>query len=150
MSAGFKCPPALPAPMEPTDDQLRALLQGSRTIAVVGMSKNPDKDAHRIPARLLAWGYQVIPINPTADEILGQRCYASLREAPRPIDIVDVFRPSEDVPPVVEEAIEAGAKAVWMQTGIRHPQAAARARAAGLLAVQDQCITVAHRRLLGA
>lgn len=135
--------------MNPSDEELRRLLRDSRTIAVVGMSKNPEKDAHRIPRLLLGWGYTVIPVNPTAAEILGQKCYPSLREAPGPVDIVDVFRPSEDVPPVVEDAVAIKAKAVWMQTGIRNPEAAKKARAAGLLVVEDECISVAHRRLLG-
>ena len=136
------------ASMNPSDDQLRALLQGAKRIAVVGMSKNPEKDAHTIPRYMLQEGYDVIPVNPTADEILGRKVYKSLREVPGPIDIVDVFRPSEDVPPVVQDAIAVGAKAVWMQTGIQHPQAAEQARAAGLTVVQDRCISVEHRRLV--
>lgn len=134
--------------MNPPDDVLRALLKEARTIAVVGMSKNPEKDAFTIPQRLIAWGYDVIPVNPTASEILGRTSYPSLKAVPRPIDIVDVFRPSEDVPPIADDAVAVKAKALWMQTGIANAQAAAKARAAGLVVVEDSCITVARRRLL--
>jgi uncharacterized protein len=135
-------------PMNPPPDALRSLLKGARTIAVVGMSKNPEKDAHTVPAQLAAWGYDVIPVNPTAPEILGRTCYPSLRAVPKPIDIVNVFRPSEDVPPVADDAIAVKAKALWLQTGIAHPQAAAKARAAGLVVVEDACIRTLHRFLL--
>ena len=130
-------------------DALRALLLDARTIAVVGMSKNPEKDAHTVPRYLLEHGYKVIPVNPTAPEILGQKSYPSLREVPGPIDIVNVFRPSEDVPPVLEEALAVRPKAVWLQTGIRHDGAAGKARAAGLTVVQDTCIRTTHRMLVG-
>jgi hypothetical protein len=136
------------APGNPSDDALRRMLTQAKTIAVVGMSKNPDKDAHRIPALLIEWGYRLLPINPTTDQILGLRCYKSLRDVREPIDIVDVFRPSEDVPPIVDDAIAVRAKAVWMQTGIAHERAAAKARAEGLDVVQDRCISVEHRRLV--
>lgn len=135
--------------MNPDREALKRLLQGARTIAVVGMSKNPEKDAHTVPRYLLEHGYRVIPVNPTAPEILGQKCYPSLREVPGPIDIVDVFRPSEDVPPVMDDAIAVHAKALWMQLGIAHPQAAAKGRAAGLTVVEDRCIRVDHGMLLG-
>lgn len=134
--------------MNPSEEQLRALLKAARTIAVVGMSKNPEKDAHTIPRFLLEKGYKVVPVNPTATDILGLKCHASLREVKEPIDIVNVFRPSEDVPPIIEDAIAVGAKAVWMQTGIAHAQAAAKGRAAGLTVVEDQCIRVTLGRLL--
>lgn len=143
-------PGPLAAPMDPSDEDLRRLLAGARRIAVVGMSKNPGKDAHRIPRYLIEAGYDVVPVNPTADEILGLKSYRSLREVPGPIDIVDVFRPSGDVPPVVEDAVAVQARAVWMQTGIRNEAAAERARRAGLAVVQDRCMMVEHRRLLGA
>lgn len=136
--------------MNPSDAQLRDLLRSARTIAVVGMSKNPEKDAHTVPMFLRERGYDVVPVNPTATEIAGLPSYPDLAAVPRPIDVVNVFRPSEDVPAIVEQAIAVGAKAVWMQTGIRHAEAAAKGRAAGLLVVEDQCIRFTHRRLLGA
>ncbi|HEV8361739.1 MAG TPA: CoA-binding protein [Candidatus Thermoplasmatota archaeon] len=135
--------------MNPGPGELRALLQGARRIAVVGMSKNPEKDAHTIPAYLIAQGYDVVPVNPSAAEILGRKSHASLRDVPRPVDIVNVFRPSEDVPPIAEDAIAVGAKALWLQTGIAHAEAAAKARAAGVVVVEDACIRATHRLLLG-
>jgi hypothetical protein len=135
--------------MNPSDEELRALLKGARRIVVVGMSKNPEKDAHTVPRYLLEHGYDVIPVNPTATEILGRKSYASLREVPGPIDLVDVFRPSEDVPPVVDDAIAVNAKTVWMQLGIAHREAAEKAKKAGLVVVEDRCMRTEHRRLLG-
>jgi uncharacterized protein len=134
--------------MNPSEAELRALLQRTRTIAVVGMSKNPDKDAHTVPRFLMERGYTVIPVNPTATEILGQRCYPTLRQVPGPIDLVNVFRPSEDVPPVVQDAIAVEAKAVWTQLGIRDDPSAAQARGAGLVVVQDRCLRVEWQRLM--
>lgn len=134
--------------MDPSEADLRALLQRTRTIAVVGMSKNPEKDAHTVPRFLMEKGYEVIPVNPTATEILGLRCYPSLREVPKPIDLVNVFRPSEDVPPVVQDAIAVRAKALWLQLGIRHDASAEQARKAGLVVVQDRCMRVDWQRLM--
>jgi len=131
------------------DSQIRRILASYRRIAVVGMSKNPGKDAHEIPLYLHDHGYTIIPINPTADAILGLRSYPRLTDVPDDYDVVVIFRPSADVPPIVEEAIRAGkAKVIWMQTGIRHDEAAQRAEAAGLLAVQDRCMRTDHLRLM--
>ncbi|NOZ58100.1 MAG: CoA-binding protein [Euryarchaeota archaeon] len=136
---------------EPSDEEIRELLRSARTIAVVGFSTNPAKDAHRVPKRLMELGYRVIPINPFAEEILGERSYPSLLDVPRDIkvDIVNVFRPAEEVPEIVEQAIQIGARALWLQLGITHEEAAERARRAGLTVVQNRCIKVEHRRLLG-
>jgi hypothetical protein len=136
------------AMQEPSDAQLRRILTQCRAIAVVGFSKNPDKDAHTVPRYLMEHGYRVVPVNPTADEILGLRCYQSLLDVPGPVDMVNVFRPSEDVPPVAEQAVARRAKVLWTQLGIRHDEAAARARSAGLEVVQDRCIRVEHARLM--
>ncbi len=132
-----------------SDPELRDILTRYRTIAVVGCSTNPEKDAHRIPAYLQAQGYRIIPVNPFAEEILGETAYPSLLDVPDDFDIVDVFRPSDDVPPVVDQALETPAKVVWMQLGIRHEAAARKAREAGLLVVQDRCMKVEHARLVG-
>lgn len=136
---------------EPGDDEIRVLLQNARTIAVVGFSTNPAKDAHQVPKKLMELGYRVIPVNPFAEEILGERCYPSLREIPREIkvDIVNVFRPAQEVPDIVEQAIEIGARAVWLQLGITHEDAAKRAREAGLMVIQNRCIKAEHLRLFG-
>jgi hypothetical protein len=136
---------------ELSDEEIKELLQNAKTIAVVGFSTNPEKDAHQVPKKLMELGYRVIPVNPFAEEILGERCYPSLREIPRDVkvDIVDVFRPAEEVPEIVEQAIEIGAKAIWLQLGISHDEAAKRAREAGLKVIQNRCIKIEHLRLLG-
>ncbi len=134
-----------------TDDpRLREILSSSRRIAVVGMSKDPLKDAHTVPKYLLERGYDVVPVNPTATEILGQKAYPNLSSVPGHIDVVDVFRPSADVPAIVDEAIKDGrAKVIWTQLGIRHEEAARKAEAAGLTVVQSRCMRTEHLRLFG-
>jgi len=129
-------------------ERLRKILESIRTIAVVGMSTNPEKDSHTVPAYLLEHGYRILPVNPNASEILGRKSYPRLSEVPEPVDAVLVFRPSEDVPPIVDEAIRIGAKTIWMQLGISHETAAQAARAAGLEVVMDRCMRTTHRRLL--
>ncbi len=136
---------------EPGEDEIRELLKSAKTIAVVGCSTNPVKDAHRVPKKLIELGYRVIPVNPSAEEILGERCYPSLLDIPGDVkvDIVNVFRPPGEVPEIVEQAIKIGAKAIWLQLGITHDEAARRAREAGLMVVQNRCIKVERLRLLG-
>jgi hypothetical protein len=129
------------------DAALRDLLANARTIAVVGYSDDPTRTSYQIAGYLKRAGYTVYPVNPTVAEIEGQRSYATLAEVPEPIDIVDVFRRSEYLPEVVDEAIAAGAKAVWAQFGISHPAAAEAAEQAGLPLVMDRCIKVEHSRL---
>lgn len=124
----------------PSDDQIRQILTDATTIAVVGASSNPDRPSYGIMERLQRAGYTVIPVNPRETEILGERVYPSLAEIPVPIDIVDVFRRSEDTPPIADEAVRAGAKTLWLQTGISNDDAAARATAGGLHVVMDSCM----------
>jgi uncharacterized protein len=131
------------------DDQVRKILREIHTIAVVGCSKDPAKDAHRVPKYLQMHGYRIIPVNPTATEILGEKAYPSLDAVPIPYDAVDIFRPSADVPPVVDQAIPGPARVVWMQLGIRNEEAAKKARAAGKTVVQDRCMMRDHARLFG-
>jgi hypothetical protein len=134
-----------------SDAEARRVLGQGKTIAVVGCSTNPEKPAHSVPKYLQEQGYTIIPVNPTAKgEILGKTVYASLRAVPGPVDVVDIFRPAADVPPIVDEAIAIGAKAVWMQEGIVHNAAADRARAAGLHVVMNKCMMKLHRALPGA
>jgi predicted CoA-binding protein len=128
-------------------DEIRDILAASKTVAVVGLSDNPGRASHNVAAYLQRNGYRVIPVNPMVSEVLGERSYPSLRDVPEPIDLVDIFRRSEDVPPVVDDAIAVGAKAVWMQEGIVHEGAAAKARAAGLKVVMDRCTLKEHARL---
>ncbi len=124
------------------------ILTEAKTIVVVGASKNPEKDAHQIPKYLQEHGYRIIPVNPTADVILGEKAYKSLSDVKEPYDVVDIFRPSEDVPPIVDEAIRGPAKVIWMQLGIENPAAAEKAEAAGKIVVQNACMMIAHRKLV--
>jgi len=128
---------------------LRNLLETSRRIAVVGCSPRPDRDSHRIASYLVSAGYDVVPVNPGQPEILGLKCFPDVASIPGPVDIVDIFRSPEHVPPVVEEAISSKAKAVWMQLGVGNDEAAQRASDAGLLVVVERCIMVVHRSLFG-
>lgn len=131
------------------DDETLAAVLDCDTVAVVGCSSTPGKDAHEIPAYLQRHGYRVIPVNPTADEILGERAYDSLADVEEDVDVVDVFRPSGEVAGIVEAAVERGdVTAVWTQLGIRDDEAARRAEDAGLLVVQDRCMKVEHGRLI--
>jgi hypothetical protein len=118
-----------------------------RTVAVVGLSPKPHRESHGVAQYMQAHGWRIIPINPNASEILGEPAYPSLTEAARhhSIGLVNVFRNSEDVPPVVDEAIAIGAKAVWLQLGIEHALAAQKARDAGLQVVQNKCLMVEYR-----
>jgi predicted CoA-binding protein len=127
------------------------ILKKYRTIAMVGLSADPYRPSYFAATYLQREGYRVVPVNPryAGQEILGERVYGSLTEIPFPVDIVDVFRGPEHVPPLVEEAIAIGAKVVWMQLGVRHPEAAARARGAGLQVVEDRCAKVEHARFFG-
>jgi len=131
----------------PTTDEIRALLANATTIAMVGASSNPEKASYGIMQKLQRAGYRVLPVNPRETEVLGERAYASLLDIHEPIDIVDVFRRSEDTPPIADEAVKIGAKALWLQTGIVNEDAAARAKAGGLLVVMDACIGATHALL---
>jgi hypothetical protein len=132
-----------------SDHDLKEILLSAKTIASVGLSSNQNKESYWIAAYLKEQGYKLIPVNPTADEILGEKAYPDLQSVPELIDVVQVFRRPEDVPPVVDDAIKAGAKVVWMQEGIVHEGAAQKARQAGLQVVMDACMRATHRRLIG-
>ena len=132
-----------------TEETIRHILSTSKTIASFGLSTNPAKPSYGIAQYLQKRGYEIIPVNPGADEILGVKAYPDLASIPKPVDVVQVFRPSADVPPVVEAAIQIGAKAVWMQAGISNDEAAESARRAGLLVVMDHCMREEHIRLYG-
>jgi predicted CoA-binding protein len=130
-------------------NSLRRILRENRVIAVVGLSADWFRPSYFAAKYMLEHGYRVIPVNPKYPEILGQRCYKSLREVPEKIDIVDIFRKTQDVMPIAEEAIAVGAKVLWQQLGVKNEAAAARARAAGLEAVMDRCVKIEHGRLFG-
>lgn len=130
-----------------TDDELLALLRGVRTIAVVGASARPGKPSHSIPALMIEAGYTVVPVNPSASEILGRRAYPSLADVPHAIDVVDVFRPAEEAPSVAEQAVAIGARVLWLQLGITSPGARRIAESAGLTYLENICIGHTTRRL---
>ena len=123
------------------------ILNSSRTVAVVGLSLKPDRPSYKVASYLKEQGYRIIPVNPTEKEILGEPCYPDLASVPMSIDVVNIFRRSADVPPLVEEAIKIGAKAVWMQEGVINEEAANRAREAGLMVVMDKCMLKEHQNL---
>ncbi|MHA1110970.1 MAG: CoA-binding protein [Promethearchaeota archaeon] len=122
------------------------ILNESKTIAVVGMSKNPEKAAHRIPKYLKDAGYKVIPVNPTAKEILGEKAYAKLEDIPEQVDIVDVFRPSEHTPEVVKSAVKLNPKLIWLQLGISNKESKAIAEEHNIAYVENKCLMVEHRK----
>ena len=133
-------------------DPIHALLAAARTIAVVGCSADPRKDSHEVAAYLQQAGYRIIPVNPAVAEVLGERCYPDLASIPVDVkvDIVDVFRRPEHVPPVAEQAIARGARSLWLQLGITHPEAERRAAEAGLQVVSNRCLKVEHQRRFGS
>jgi uncharacterized protein len=135
------------------DQEIAQLLSTARTIAVVGLSGNPDRPSFGVAQYLQSKGYRILPVNPTIDSVLGEKSYASVSEIPEKadvqVDIVDVFRRAEFVPALAEEAIKIGARCLWLQLGVIHEEAARRARDAGLLVVMDRCLAVERLRLAG-
>ncbi|MGD1118034.1 MAG: CoA-binding protein [Dehalococcoidales bacterium] len=131
--------------MDVTED----ILKNSRVVAIVGLSSNPERPSNVVGKYLKENVYQVIPVNPTETEILGLKSYPDLASIPVKVDVVDIFRRSEDVPPIVKEAIRIGAKAVWMQEGVRNEAAAAEAEKAGLKVVMDKCMRKMHLKMTG-
>jgi predicted CoA-binding protein len=127
---------------------IRRILKDSKIIAVVGLSPKPQRPSHQVARYLMAAGYTIIPVNPGHDTILGLPCYPNLRAVPVPVDMVDIFRRPEEVLPIVEDAIGIGARFIWMQAGIVHEEAAAKAEAAGLVVIMDRCTMVDHMNLL--
>ena len=140
--------PASAVEWEETDRIAEQILRDSKTIAVVGLSPNPERESHEVARYLQSQGYRIIPVNPQASEILGERSYADLADVPDQVDVVDIFRRPEHVPAIVETAIAKGIPAIWMQQGVINEEAAERARSAGLRVIMDRCTQVEHRRLL--
>jgi hypothetical protein len=135
----------------PAEDisSLRRILKENRVLAVVGLSANWHRPSHFAAKYMLEHGYRVIPVNPQYQEVLGQKCYASLRDIPEKVDMVDVFRKSEDVMPIAHDAIAIGARVLWQQLGVKNEAAAAKALAAGLESIMDRCVKIEHGRLFG-
>jgi predicted CoA-binding protein len=136
----------LPHDAPPSADPIFDILTKYKTIAVVGLSSNPMRPSHGVTEYMQSSGYHIIPVNPNEREVLGEPSYARLEDVPQKIEIVDVFRRPEDVPPVVDAAIIVGAKVIWMQSGIANESAAETARAAGLTVIMDACILVEHKK----
>jgi predicted CoA-binding protein len=136
----------LPDGASASADPILEILKKYRTMAVVGLSSNPARPSFGVTEYMKGAGYRIIPVNPNETEVLGEKSYARLEDVPEKIEIVDVFRRAGDVPPIADSAIKVGAKVVWMQLGIENAEAAERARAAGLIVVEDACILVEHRR----
>ena len=132
----------------PDTDSVRDLLRSARVIAVVGLSSKRSRPSYGVSQYMQRAGYRIIPVNPNEAEVLGERALANIEAVAEKIDIVNIFRRSEFVPDIVEQAIRMGASAVWMQEGVVHEEAAARARAAGLIVIMDRCLLKEHRRLL--
>jgi predicted CoA-binding protein len=146
---GDSCEPAQPTGLTAEQraayqnpDAVRTILNGSRRVAVVGLSTDSQKASHQVADYLKTAGWQIVPVNPKADTILGLKAYPDLKSIPGPIDLVDIFRPTADVGPFVDDAIAIGAKAVWQQLGILNVEAAEKARQAGLLSIVDLCVKI--------
>ncbi len=132
----------------PSREQIKQILQDANNIAVVGLSDDPSKTSHMVSEAMQRKGYRIIPVNPNASEILGEKCYPTLADVPEPIDIVNVFRRPEHTPPVAKDAVAAGAKVLWLQLGIANDEAAAIAEEGGLTVIMDRCIKVEDSILL--
>ena len=127
---------------------IEEVLRECKTVAVVGLSPRPNRPSHSVAAYLQAQGYRIVPVNPMIDEVLGERSYPDLEAVPFPVELIDVFRRSEEVPAVVEQAIRVGAQSVWLQLGVIHHEAAAKAAEHGLDVVMDRCTAIEHRALV--
>lgn len=136
----------LPADSTSSTDPIAQILQEAKTIAVVGLSSNPARPSFEVARYLQSVGYRIIPVNPNEREVLGEKACARLEDIHHPVDVVDVFRRSEDVPPVAKSAVGIKAKVLWLQQGIENAAAAKVAQAAGLLVVEDACLLVEHKK----
>jgi predicted CoA-binding protein len=130
-------------------EEIAAILKNSRVVAMVGLSADASRPSYLVAQYLQGHGYRIVPVNPTCTQILGEKCYSSLKEIPFPVEVVDIFRKVEAIPAIVDEAIEIGAKVVWMQLGLVEPQSALKAKQAGLKVVMDRCMKVEHGQHLG-
>ena len=132
----------------PADEEIKEILKKNKVVAVVGLSPKPERDSHKVAKYLQDHGYRIVPVRPKAKEILGERAYASLKDIPFPVEVVDIFRKVDAIPGIVDEAIDIGAKVVWMQLGLAENQSAQKAREAGLQVVMNKCLKIEHNRYL--
>jgi uncharacterized protein len=135
--------------MDDDTEKLRRILKTAKTIAVVGLSAQWHRPSYFAAKYLQDHGYRIIPVNPMYDSVLGEKCYKSLRDIPDPVDVVDCFRKSAEIPALAEDAIAIGAKVLWMQLGVQSPQARQRAEGAGLEVVENRCVKIEHGRFYG-
>lgn len=133
-----------------TEAEIAAIVARFRRVAIVGLSPDPERPSYQVAAYLKDRGFEIFPVNPKCQEVLGRPCYPDLRSVPPPVEIVDIFRQVEAIPAIVDEAIAVGAKVVWMQLGLESPEAAAKARAAGLQVVMNRCLKIETSRRLPA
>jgi len=136
------------AAYNPPPEEIVAILRKYKVVAIVGLSPKPERDSHQVAKYMKENDYTVVPVNPGQKDILGEKCYPNLKAIPFPVDIVDIFRKPDAVPPIVYDAVEIGAKAIWMQLGIVHNEAAEKAREAGLEVVMDRCMKIEHMRMI--
>ncbi|MFZ2089204.1 MAG: CoA-binding protein [Desulfobaccales bacterium] len=134
---------------QPGPEEIKVILRNYKVVAVVGLSPKPERPSFRVAQYLKDHGYRIVPVNPGQKEILGETCYPRLKDIPFPVEVVDIFRNVEAIPAIVDEAIEAGAKVVWMQQGLAEPVSARKAREAGLQVIMDRCMKIDHAQLLG-
>ena len=132
----------------PADEEIKKILKKNKVVAVVGLSPKPERDSHKVAKYLQDHGYRIVPVRPKAKEILGEQAYASLKDIPFPVEVVDIFRKVDAIPGIVDEAIDIGAKVVWMQLGLAENQSAQKAREAGLQVVMNKCLKIEHNRYL--
>ena len=132
----------------PADEEIKEILEKNKVVAVVGLSPKPERDSHKVAKYLQDHGYRIVPVRPKAKEILGEQAYASLKDIPFPVEVVDIFRKVDAIPGIVDEAIDIGAKVVWMQLGLAENQSAQKAREAGLQVVMNKCLKIEHNRYL--
>ena len=132
----------------PADEEIKEILKKNKVVAVVGLSPKPERDSHKVAKYLQDHGYRIVPVRPKAKEILGEQAYVSLKDIPFPVEVVDIFRKVDAIPGIVDEAIDIGAKVVWMQLGLAENQSAHKAREAGLQVVMNKCLKIEHNRYL--
>ncbi len=140
--------PSIPSDLSAGPEEIAEILKKYRVVAVVGLSEDPSRPSHQVAHYLQQHGYRIVPINPACIEILGEKCYPSLKDVPFPVEVVDIFRKAEAIPAIVAEALEVGAKVVWMQLGLVEIESAQNAKKAGLQVVMDRCMKIEHGKHL--
>jgi predicted CoA-binding protein len=135
-------------PLNASPEEIGAILRKYHTVAVVGLSDKPDRPSYQVAQYLQEHGYRIVPVNPGRTEILGEKCYATLKDIPFPVEVVDIFRKVDAIPAIVADAVAVGARVVWMQLGLVDPQSARKAREAGLEVVMDRCLKIEHHERL--